>query len=144
MVKLAKKMEAMDPRDWHVEGEEFDHTIKQETNSSVITLVANHLYKNDKRPKGMTVREIVTSLQYLSRSEMMIGKWSQDDGEKLLLMANDALIKSLDDDDMCPTLIPGLYLKVQQLSIEKDELDHRTMKNIVKKYLSRWYTSIER
>ena len=72
MVKLAKKMEAMDPRDWNVEGEEFDHTIKQETNSSVITLVANHLYKNDKRPKGMTIREIATSLQFLSKSQIMI------------------------------------------------------------------------
>ena len=56
MVKLSKKLEAMDPRDWKVVGEEFDDDTEQETNSSVITLAANHLYENDRRPKGMTVR----------------------------------------------------------------------------------------
>ena len=57
----------------------------------------------------MTIREIATSLQFLSKSESMIGAWSQDDGEKSLLKLKEALIKSLDDDDMCPALITGLY-----------------------------------
>ena len=51
----------------------------------------------------MTVRETATSPQFLSKSEMMIGAWSQDDGTKLLLKVNEALIMSLDDDDI-PTV----------------------------------------
>ena len=43
MVKLAKKLETMDPRDWNVEGEEFDDATEQETYSSVITVSVNHL-----------------------------------------------------------------------------------------------------
>ena len=44
---------------------------------------------------------------------------------------------------MCPVLTPGLYLKAQQLATEKDELGRSTMKNIMRKYLSRWHPSIE-
>ena len=80
MVELAKKLEAMDPRDWHVEGGEFDDVTEQETNSSVIILLTNHLYNNETRPKGMTVREIVTSLQFLSKSDdrgVEPGRWSK-------------------------------------------------------------------
>ena len=42
MVKLAK-LEAMDHREWNVEGGEFHDVIEQETNSGVITLATNNL-----------------------------------------------------------------------------------------------------
>ena len=64
--------------------------------------------------------------------------------KKILLDVNDALTRILEDDDVCPALTPRLYSKAQQLTIEKDEMDHKTMKNTMRKYLTRWHTSTKR
>ena len=95
-----------------MEKEEFDKTTEQEVNLRVITLVANRICNNGKRPRGMMIREIAMSLQYISRSEMLIGVWSEENGEPLLLMVKSTLTRSLEleDDDMCPALTPGIYL----------------------------------
>ena len=50
----------------------------------MVTLAANRIYNHEKRPRGMTVREIAYSLQYIPKSEMLIGAWSKEDGETLI------------------------------------------------------------
>ena len=71
---------------------------------------------------------------------MLIGAWSKEDGETPLLMVKGTLTRSLEDYYMCLALTLGLYLVEHHRAIVEDKLDGKTMKKIVKKYLSRWHT----
>ena len=139
MAQLVRVMEGKDVIEWNLD--EFDDPNKQEANSCLITLLANCLYDHDSRPKGMTMRDLVTFLQFSqSRTEMIIGAWSLEDGVEMIQKVNAAQLISLNEGKMYPVLPPGLYSRDQQLAIVRDKLDRLTMKNFLKKCLSQWYT----
>ena len=70
---------------------------------------------------------------------MIIGAWNPEDGVEMIQKKNTAQLISLNKCEICPALPPGLYLKGLQLAIVRDEHNRPTMRNILKKYLARWY-----
>ena len=70
MIKLTKTLEALPPKDWDVHGKTVRKISEHELVSVVITLTANRIHNNEKRPAGRTMREIATALQDISKAEI--------------------------------------------------------------------------
>ena len=62
-------MEGKDVREWNID--DFEDLTEQDSNSYLIKLVANCLYDHNSIQEGMNMRELVTFLQYQSRTKML-------------------------------------------------------------------------
>ena len=133
MIKLAKTLEALPPKEWIVHGQTVKKISQNELVLVVITLTANRIHNHEKRPAGRTMREIATALQDISKAEMVTGAFEDESGEVILSKVKESLTRSRTEEDVCPANTPGLYSKDEKRGLLENKMDREMKVNILKK-----------